>query len=105
MKKNLKFLVCGLNDEILIVLKRLLEKEQWHVTIAKEETEAIQFISEKKIDILFLSSGLTQKTEENLKAAAENFKVKVIEHYGGGSGLLKTEVYQLFPEEQDTNSE
>lgn len=105
MKKNLKFLVCGLNDEILAVLKRLLEKEQWEATIVKEEDYALRLLSEERFDILFLSSGLEQKTEEHLKAVAKNFNVKVIEHYGGGSGLLKTEVYELFPEEQNPNHE
>ena len=39
------------------------------------------------------------KTAKDIKTFCENLdkEVKVIDHYGGGSGLLKNEVYALFP--------
>jgi hypothetical protein len=42
---------------------------------------------------------LEEQFEKDMKVFCENLggKVKVIEHYGGGSGLLKNEVYSLFP--------
>ena len=46
-----------------------------------------------------LSCGLEEDFENDIKIFCENLDkdVKVIDHYGGGSGLLKNEVYTLFP--------
>ena len=51
------------------------------------------------VDIVLLSSGLEEDFEKDIKifCAGLDKDVKVIDHYGGGSGLLKNEVYSLFP--------
>ncbi|WP_294296493.1 hypothetical protein [uncultured Chryseobacterium sp.] len=96
----LHFLVIGKNQEILDVLKRIIENnEGWKAEIRSDENTCYRYIEENRVDIVLLSSGLEEEFEQEIKVFCENLDkdVKVIDHYGGGSGLLKNEVYTLFP--------
>jgi len=97
--KTLNFLVIGKNQEILDTLKRIIENNVgWKAEIKSDETVCYDYIKENQVDIVLLSSGLEEKFENDIKVFCENLdkNVKVIDHYGGGSGLLKNEVYALF---------
>ena len=97
---SLQFLVIGKNQEILDTLKRIIENnEGWKAEIKSDETVCYNYIKENQVDIVLLSSGLEEKFENEMKTFCQNLDkdVKVIDHYGGGSGLLKNEVYALFP--------
>ena len=99
--KELRFLVIGKNQEILATLKRIIENnEGWKAEILSEEDECFEQLKTQLFDLLLLSSGLEEAFEEKVKIFASELPnpVKVIEHFGGGSGLLKNEVYQAFPE-------
>ncbi|WP_431610367.1 hypothetical protein [Chryseobacterium sp. 'Rf worker isolate 10'] len=98
--KTLHFLVIGKNQEILDTLKRIIENnEGWTAEIQSDEDFCYEYIRENKVDIVLLSSGLEDDFEKEIKEfyAELDKEVKVIDHYGGGSGLLKNEVYSLFP--------
>ena len=98
--KILNFLVIGKNQEILETLKRIIENNDgWKAEIQSDETVCPDYIKENEVDIVLLSSGLEEDFEKEIKIFCENLdkEVKVIDHYGGGSGLLKNEVYTLFP--------
>lgn len=98
--ETLNFLVIGKNNEILETLKRIIENnEGWKAEIQSDENICYNYIKENHIDIVLLSSGLEEKFENEIKVFCKNLdkEVKVIDHYGGGSGLLKNEVYTLFP--------
>ncbi|AYZ34969.1 hypothetical protein EGY07_04990 [Chryseobacterium indologenes] len=96
----LHFLVIGKNQEILDVLKRVIENnEGWTANVQTDENFCYEYIRQNKVDIVLLSSGLEDEFEKEIKIFCNGLdkKVKVIDHYGGGSGLLKNEVYSLFP--------
>lgn len=96
----LHFLVIGKNQEILDVLKRVIENnEGWTADVQTDENFCYEYIRQNKVDIVLLSSGLEDEFEKEIKIFCNGLdkKVKVIDHYGGGSGLLKNEVYSLFP--------
>ncbi|KQT16735.1 hypothetical protein ASG31_10140 [Chryseobacterium sp. Leaf404] len=98
--ESLQFLVIGKNQEILDTLKRIIENnEGWKAEIESDENICYDYIKEKQVDIVLLSSGLDEEFESEMKTFCQNLDkdVKVIDHYGGGSGLLKNEVYALFP--------
>jgi len=93
--ETLHFLVIGKNQEILKVLKRIIEKEKdWKAKILTDESKSYDLIKENKVDIVLLSSGLEEQFEKEIKTFCENLNsdIKVIDHYGGGSGLFKSEV-------------
>ena len=97
---TLNFLVIGKNQEILETLKRIIENnEGWKAEIKSDENICYYYIKENQVDIVLLSSGLDEEFENEVKTFCQNLEkeVKVIDHYGGGSGLLKNEVYALFP--------
>ncbi|MBO6200526.1 MAG: hypothetical protein J6N74_02770 [Chryseobacterium sp.] len=98
--ESLQFLVIGKNQEILDTLKRIIENnEGWKAEIESDENVCYDYIKENQVDIVLLSSGLDEEFENEIKVFCQNLdkEVKVIDHYGGGSGLLKNEVYSLFP--------
>ncbi len=98
--KTLHFLVIGKNQEILDTLKRIIENnEGWKAEIQSDEDFCYQYIKDNTVDIVLLSSGLDDHFEKAIKEFCNGLdkEVKVIDHYGGGSGLLKNEVYSLFP--------
>ncbi|GEN75383.1 pirin family protein [Chryseobacterium hagamense] len=102
--KKLNFVVIGKNQEILDTLKRIIEKnEGWSAEIFSDESQSRDFITRHEADIVLLSSGLEDRFEKEIKTFCENLdpKVNVIEHYGGGSGLLRSEVEELFAESRD----
>ncbi|WP_366512801.1 pirin family protein [uncultured Chryseobacterium sp.] len=102
--KKLNFLVIGKNQEILDTLKRVIEKnEGWNANILIDEEQSRDFITTHEVDIVLLSSGLEDRFEKDIKAFCKNLdkKVNVIEHYGGGSGLLRSEVEELYAERRD----
>lgn len=101
--KTLQFLVIGKNQEILETLKRIIENnEGWKAEIQSNESVCYDYIKDNQVDIVLLSSGLEDQFEKDIKKFCEESDqdVKVIDHYGGGSGLLKNEVYSLFPDLQ-----
>lgn len=99
--RTLRFLVIGKNREILATLKRVIEhNEGWHASIMEDERELEPFLYRNKVDAILLSSGLSELAEAGIatRALFVDENIKVIPHFGGGSGLLKNEIYTYFPE-------
>ena len=99
--KTLHFLVIGKHKEIVNTLKRIIENnEGWFAEITNSETFCYEYLEKHSPDILLLSSGLELAFENSIKEyiIKNQKRTKIIEHYGGGSGLLKGEVYEVFPE-------
>ncbi|WP_343663118.1 pirin family protein [Chryseobacterium mucoviscidosis] len=97
--KALNFLVIGKNVEILATLQRIIEKNDgWKAEILSDESKSEDFIKNNPVDIVLLSSGLEEQFEKQISVFCRNFdeNIKVIEHYGGGSGLLFNEVENSF---------
>ncbi|MCT1532506.1 hypothetical protein M3B46_16000 [Sphingobacterium daejeonense] len=98
--KLLNFVVIGKNVDILNTLKRLIENNTgWTAYVMDDENELKTYLYNHPVDVIILSSGLPEFTEIGIKAYAlcVDDHIKVIQHFGGGSGLLKNEIYSLFP--------
>lgn len=99
MKKTI--LVIGRHEEILQTVLRLLAKnEDWAAKGALTDEEATDFFNKNNFDIVLLTSGLSEESELTLSTS---FKTKypgviIIQHYGGGSGLLSSEILQALSE-------
>lgn len=93
--KTLEFLLLGKNEAILAILLRLVNAdENWNAIAFDNETEAQKYFQNHKIDIVLLSSGIEDQVEKDFTSfcISHNPDVEVIEHFGGGSGLLKSEI-------------
>lgn len=97
--KTLEFLLLGKNEAILAILLRLVNAyEDWNAVAFSSEKEAQDYFQNHKIDVVLLSSGIEDHVEKEftLFCLEQQPEVEVIEHFGGGSGLLKSEIlYRL----------
>jgi len=93
--KNLEFLILGKNDAILAILLRLVNAdENWNAVGFNDEKKAQDYFLTNKIDMVLLSSGIEDHIEKEFTSFCikNQPEVEVIEHFGGGSGLLKSEI-------------
>jgi len=98
--QKLNILVVGRHQEILETVVRLLNNNaDWKATGAKTNVEAVQAFDHTHFDLIMLTNGIEPEDENNLRAYFTDHRpeVKVIQHYGGGSGLLMAEIYEACP--------
>nr|WP_315221682.1 hypothetical protein [uncultured Flavobacterium sp.] len=93
--KTFEFLILGKNQPILETLLRLVNNyENWNGIGFDDEKLAQDYFLENKIDIVLLSSAIEDQVEKEFTTFClqHHPEVEVIEHFGGGSGLLKSEI-------------
>ncbi|GAA4450627.1 hypothetical protein [Rurimicrobium arvi] len=94
---RIQILVVGRNREIVPVLQRLIEQEEsWQATVAYTDEDAILQFQQMQYDVVLLSSGIEPESEAKLRSLFlfQQPEVIILQHYGGGSGLLKAEITQ-----------
>ena len=94
---KIEILAIGRNEEILQTLVRLVNKnENWHAAGALTDAEAIHLFDQVHPQIVLLSNGIDDDSEKKLRGyfIKVNPAVIIIQHYGGGSGLLNNEILQ-----------
>ena len=93
--KKINILYIGRHPEILETVVRLLNKnEQWQGFGALTDEEAITTFSQNEMDIVLLGPGIESDSENNLcdRFKAQKPDIIIIQHFGGGSGLLASEI-------------
>lgn len=98
METQTEILVIGTNEKILQVVLRLLNVNVlWKATGVSNPEEAIVKCKENNYQVLLIGAGLTDAEEVKLSADIKLIHpaIHVIPHYGGGSGLLFAEIYQV----------
>lgn len=94
---KIQILVVGRHEEILNILLRIINKnEDWIAQGTLSDAEAIKLFDSNNFDIVLLSSGISENCEDSLCQYFRDKKsdIKIIQHYGGGSGLLSNEILQ-----------
>lgn len=92
-----KILVIGRHPQILEVVVRLVNQNpDWEAVGTGEEEEAQNLFLHHTFDLVLLSSGIEEETEHRLRELfiLQNPEVIILQHYGGGSGLLTGEIRQ-----------
>jgi DNA-binding NtrC family response regulator len=103
---KIQILVVGRNKEIVPVLQRLiLQNEAWQCSIAYEDEEAILLFQQMQYDIVLLSSGIEEASETKLRNVFrfQQPEIIIIQHYGGGSGLLANEIREALDKRETEN--
>ena len=93
--QNLQILVHGKHPDILQTVLRLInQQENWQGEGSLDEEVFIELFRQKKYDIVLLGGGILSTSEQRLAKVLQqiNPDIKIIQHYGGGSGLLKSEI-------------
>ena len=94
MKKN-TILYVGRNVEILNTVVRLINaNEGWAGVGARDNSVAKALFKENAIDVVLLGAGISEESEFELRTffVKVNSNAVVVQHYGGGSGLLMSEI-------------
>lgn len=90
-----EILVIGRNKEILMTLLRLINQNpEWSARGAMLDEEAIELFHSRDFDMVLLSSGIEEESEKKLRSlfSFQNPDITILQHYGGGSGLLSNEI-------------
>ena len=93
----IEILIVGTNKPIMETIARLIDKDGvWKATISLSFEEACEVCLSKNFKLALIGAGLTDKEELKLKAHLNKLKpsLPIVTHYGGGSGLLFTEIHQ-----------
>ena len=94
MKKIQILLVCC-HPEISATIIRLIDKvEEMAGTAVSSPEEAMISFASRSYDLVLIGAGLAPKAESQLEAELKKRQpgIPVVYHFGGGSGLLYTEI-------------
>lgn len=92
---TIQILAIGRNPDILKTVINLINKNpEWSGFGALTDEEAIQLSSNNRFDLFLLTNGIDEYSEQKLRSAflADHPDSIIIQHYGGGSGLLTGEI-------------
>ncbi|WP_316802837.1 hypothetical protein [Pedobacter nototheniae] len=93
----LTILYVGRDAEITTVMERLLNaRPEWTGIAVCSDEEAISVCEKLHLDLVLLGNGIDEECEQVLKKNLTSIRpdLKIIQHYGGGSGLLYGEILQ-----------
>ena len=92
---KINILVIGRHQEILETVLRIINKsENWIAQGTQTDEEAISLFNQQKFDIVLLCGGIAEESEAALRTVftEKDPEIIIIQHYGGGSGLLSNEI-------------
>jgi len=92
---KLNILYIGRHPEIRETVVRLINKhEHWKGAGAGTDEEAYILGREDIFDIILLGCGIKEESEQQLRDffMQQSPGIIIIQHYGGGSGLLANEI-------------
>ena len=94
---SLKILVLCANEAIRKVIVRLINaNENWEAIGRSSIQESLDALENDPFALLLIGSGFSEAEEQQLERYTGNMypDLRIVKHYGGGSGLLFAEIYQ-----------
>ena len=94
---KIEILVICRHEGILQTVVRLVNNNpEWNAAGVVTDDEAATAFNAQPFKLVLLGSGIEKESEDKLCAAykAQNPDIIIVEHYGGGSGLLAAEIYE-----------
>jgi PleD family two-component response regulator len=94
---KIKILVIGRHPEILQTAIRLVNNNpKWNATGCATDEEALTAFKNNPFRLVLLGGGIEKESEDKLCKAFRllNPQINIVQHYGGGSGLLSAEIYE-----------
>jgi PleD family two-component response regulator len=94
---QIQILVIGRHPEILQTVVRLVNNNAaWNATGCITDDEAINAFNTQQFTLVLLGGGIEEESENKLCAyfRANTPSIKIVQHYGGGSGLLSAEIFE-----------
>jgi len=104
MENTLQVLVIGRHAEIMETVLRLLNSTpDWEAVGALEDEQAIEVFQQRRFDLVLISGGVNAESEAKLRAifTFQNPLIRIVQHFGGGSGLLFAEIRAALSAQQE----
>jgi hypothetical protein len=95
MMETIHILYIGRHLEILATVIRLINaNDNWNGVGVMNDEEAKEIFLRKDFSLVLLGSGIQEESETDLCTFFKNKNpnISIVQHYGGGSGLLKSEI-------------
>lgn len=103
---KIQILVIGRETDILQTVLRLINKnDNWNATGTGEDEIAIELFHQHPYDLVLLGGGIEVDSEIKLRKifTLQNPAIKIIQHWGGGSGLLENEIRAALENNEEGN--
>ncbi len=94
---KVEILVICRHEGILQTIVRLVNNNpEWHAIGAVTDGEAITAFDTHAFKLVLLGSGIEKESDEKLRLyfVSKQSGISIVQHYGGGSGLLAAEIYE-----------
>ena len=98
---NVHILVIGRQPEILTKVLELINKNtSYNAKGAITDDEAVNLFNTGKFNLVLLCQGIDPTSDKKLRHVfnSKNPSIKIIQHFGGGSGLLYNEIQAVLEE-------
>jgi DNA-binding NarL/FixJ family response regulator len=103
---KVEILVIGRHPQILETVLRLInQNESWNAVGALTDEEAIELFHKHSFELVLLGGGIEESSEKKLRSLF-NFqdpRITIIQHFGGGSGLLSNEIMEALDNKAKQN--
>ena len=99
-------LVHGRHPKILQTVLRLInERESWRGEGSTDTEEIIELLHRRTYEVILLGGGVDDIAEKKIRAIVRNLgkQTAIVQHYGGGSGLLYAEIQAALDQLQGDN--
>jgi hypothetical protein len=95
----LNILVIGIDPEILKVVLRLLndyKEANYHAIGTTDPYQARTLFADSDIDLVLITNGIDATLDASLREEflSRRPDIRILQHFGGGSGLLFAEIAQ-----------
>jgi hypothetical protein len=90
-----QILVIGRNESIVATVERLINNNpNWKATACLTDEGAITACENQRFDLVLLGGGIDETSDIYLRKMLNERQpgIRIVQHYGGGSGLLATEI-------------
>ena len=106
MSTRTEILIIGKDESILQTVVKLVNNDpSWAGTGASSDEEAIEKFHHHHFDVVLLTGGISEEADKKLRTifTHQNPDIIIIQHYGGGSGLLQTEIREALDKQKAAN--
>ncbi len=93
--RKIEILVIGRHPQIMETVMRLInQNENWNAVLALTDEEAVEKFHRHTFQLVLLGGGIEEASERKLRSlfTFHDPGIIIIQHYGGGSGLLSNEI-------------
>ncbi len=96
MSKIEILVICRHEDILQTIIRLINNNPDWNATGAATDEEALTAFAAQAFKLVLLGSGIERESEYKLAATfrGRNPDIIIVDHYGGGSGLLAAEIYE-----------